>query len=49
MFFFCFTSEPKPSVHIIRKNNTHHNGANGIIAKPSGKTTNARPGPKQNN
>lgn len=42
------TSEPKPSVHIIKKKRTHHNGANGIIDKPSGNTTNAKPGPKFN-
>ena len=34
-----------PSVNSIMKNNTDHNGATGIIAIPSGKATNARPGP----
>jgi len=39
------TSELRPRVIIIMKNNIAQSGATGIVLRPSGKTTNTRPGP----
>ena len=39
------TWELKPSVVIIKKKRVAHSGATGIVASPSGYTTNTSPGP----
>ena len=45
-YFYPFTSESRPSVINIRKNNNDHMVDAGIFVTAYGYTTNARPTPK---